>query len=208
MGKRIVCLGGSFDPVHNGHLIVARAVAEARGYQRVMIVPAATPPHKPAARATGRRRVEMLRLATAGDELFEVNEIELRREGPSYTLDTVCQLRGRAGDVEVHWIVGTDMLADLPKWHRAPEVIAEATIVTAARPGWNDRIEDILSDLADHFGAEAVEGIRAGVVRTPLIEISSTDIRRRVRAGLSVRYMVPEPVEVYIAEQGLYAAGG
>lgn len=208
MGKRIVCLGGSFDPVHNGHLIVARAVAEARGYERVTIVPAATPPHKAATRATGEQRAEMLRLATAGDDLFDVSEVELRREGPSYTLDTVRQLRRRSGAAEVHWIVGTDMLADLPKWHRAPEVVAEATVVTAARPGWSDRLEDILTDLADHFGAEAVERIRAGVVRTPLIEISSTDIRRRVRAGLSVRYMVPEPVERYIAEQGLYAAEG
>ena len=205
MADRLVLYGGTFDPVHNGHLITARVVAEARGYDKVVLLPSASPPHKASARAGGAERLEMLRLATAGDEMFEVRDLEINRPGKSYTFDTLHAFRKIHGpDVELHWIVGADMLADLPNWHRAAEVVDQARIVIALRPPWHERIEQTLADLAGRLGADRTRKLAEGLVRTPLIDISSSEIRRRIACGLPVRYFVCDAVADFIREKGLY----
>ncbi len=205
MTDRMALYGGTFDPVHYGHLITARAVAEARGYGKVVLLPSASPPHKAAAHATGADRLEMLRLAVAGDEMFDVCDIEIGRAGKSYTFDTLQALREIHGpDVEMHWIVGADMLADLPDWHRAAEVVDQAQIVIALRPPWHERVEQTLTHLAERLGAERTSKLAAGIVRTPLIDISSSEIRRRIASGLPVRYFVCDAVADFIRQNGLY----
>ncbi len=205
MTDRIVLYGGTFDPVHNGHLICARAVAEARGYDQVLLVPSACPPHKARAGADGAERLEMLRLAVAEDPLFEVCDVELRRPGKSYTFDTLEAIgRNRGGLGDIHWIIGADMLGDLPNWHRAAEVVDLATIVVAMRPPWHSRIDEILADLSARMGADRAAELAGGIVSTPLIDISSTEIRGRAASGLAIRYMVPDGVARYIQERGLY----
>lgn len=205
MTDRMVLYGGTFDPVHYGHLITARAVAEARGYDKVVLLPSASPPHKAPASADGAERLKMLRLAVAGDPMFDVCDIEIRRPGKSYTFDTLEALReSRGGGVEVHWIVGADMLADLPNWHRAAEVVDLATIVIALRPPWHERIEQALGDLVARMGPERAGKLAGGVVTTPLIDISSTDIRRRVASGLPIRYLVCDAVADFIRGKRLY----
>ena len=150
----------------------------------------------------------MLRLAIEGDDLFDICEDELSREGPSYTFDTLTGLRARHGEaVQLHWIIGADMLADLPNWHRAGEVIELARIIVACRPPWDERMDDILSQLVLRFGSEAGRRLGDAVVRTPLLDVSSSDIRRRLAEGLSIRHLVPEPVRAYIASAGLYGSG-
>ena len=209
MQRELVLFGGTFDPVHNGHLIVARALAERRGFGRVVFVPTAQPPHKTPAEASATDRLAMLRLAISGEAVFDVSDIELTRTGPSYTLDTLRALRRRHGvDTKLHWVIGADMLEDLPRWHRADEVLAEAKIVIAVRPAWDQRLDEIFSRLAKEFAPAQVEPLRESVVSTPLIDISSTEIRRRVRQGRSIRYLLPEPVADYIAEHGLYRPDG
>ncbi|MGH7214664.1 MAG: nicotinate-nucleotide adenylyltransferase [Tepidisphaeraceae bacterium] len=189
--------GGSFNPIHHGHLLSARAAAETGGYDGVTLVPTGQPPHKPAPTdlAAPHHRAAMCRQAAqASGGFFTVDEIELARIGPSYTLDTAQELRRRDGQ-EVHWLIGADMLRILPQWHRAEELVKEVRFVVMARPGWAFDWQTL---------PEAFRGLERNVVRTPLIEISATEVRARVRAGKSVAFMCPQDVVDYIDEHGLY----
>jgi nicotinate-nucleotide adenylyltransferase len=203
MSERIGLFGGSFNPIHCGHLIVARAVAEQRSLSRVIFLPTAQPPHKPAGDlAEGRHRLEMIRLAIAGETLFEMSDYDLIRTGPTYTLDTVRHFTSLLGPaVQLHWIIGYDSLAELRAWYRVWELVEMCTILTAARGGvdavpW-DSLRSVLTE-------DQTERLRQGILRTPSVEISSTDIRGRVRRGLSIRYLVPDAVGAYIEKNHLY----
>ena len=144
----------------------------------------------------------MVKLAIAGESLFEFSDFDLTRDGPSYTIDTVTHYCGLLGpQVELHWIIGADSLAELTTWYRLPDLVDACRIVTAARPGW-DAID--WSPLRTVLSDAQVAAIHAGVLQTPRIDISSTDIRRRVREGYSIRYLVPHAVKQYINTQGLY----
>jgi len=205
MTEEIACFGGTFDPVHHGHLIVARALAEARGLRNVTLIPTGSPPHKPPAAAAVEHRLAMLRLATEGEDLFDVSAVETERSGPSYTIDTVAALReSLPEETKLSWIIGADMLPDLPSWVRVGELLDRVELVVAVRPPWQERIDEILDTLAETLGAEQVDRIRRGVVATPLIDLSATEIRRRVLEGRSIRFMVPESVREYIDGYGLY----
>jgi nicotinate-nucleotide adenylyltransferase len=194
--ERVLCFGGSFNPIHHGHLIAARAVAEASGFNRVLLIPSSQPPHKRqnADIADPEQRLAMCRLAVEDDPLFAVNDLELRRSGPSYTIDTVRELK-RQGWQRVHWLMGADMVEILPKWHEPQALMAEADFVVMARPGW-----------AFDWDAMPTEfrGLRQAVVAAPMLQISATDIRQRVREGRSIRYLVPETVRGYIEQNRLY----
>jgi len=207
MADRIVLFGGTFDPVHNGHLIVARSLAERLGLERITLLPAASPPHKAAAHVAGAHRLEMLRLAVDGEETFTVSDIELSREGPSYTIDTIQEVRRRSPGASVSLVVGADMLEDLPNWHRAEEVVEAADIIVARRPPRHLRMEEVMASLSGAIPEKQVERLRRRIVDAPLIDISSTEIRHRVRQGRSVRFLVPDAVRDYIEEQGLYLDG-
>lgn len=187
--------GGSFNPPHLGHLICARAVAEARGFGQVVLLPSSQPPHKPGdtSLAPAVDRLAMCRLAVADDPLFAVDDLEIRRDGPSYTIDTVRLLRQR--QERVCWLIGADMAAILPQWRQSQELLEEVEFVLMARPGW-----------AFDWGKlpEPYRKLRHHVVAAPLIEISATDIRRRIAAGLPIRYLVSPAVEQYIEQHGLY----
>jgi nicotinate-nucleotide adenylyltransferase len=203
--RQIVLFGGTFDPVHNGHLIVARHIAEQCGFGRVVLVPAATPPHKHAACAAAAQRLVMLRRAVRGEDLFGISTVELHRRGPSYTFDTVQEiLREGPAPADIHWVIGADMLADLPKWYRAAELLELVNVVVALRPPWDERIDAILAGLRGLVRPPALRRLARSIVRTPLIDISSTEIRRRVAASLSIRFLVPEPVRRYIENRRLY----
>ena len=205
MNDPIVLFGGTFDPVHNGHLIIARAVGEQRGYRKITLVPSSRGPHKGPAAASDADRVKMLQLAVEGDDLFEVSQIELQRPAPSYTYDTLREIRESCGaDRPIDLIIGADMLADLPNWYRADDVVKLARLVIAARPPWDQQSAEIADLLDERFGKCLAEDMIEGICKTPLIGISSTDIRQRLGEGLSVRYMVPDAVGEYIKKHNLY----
>jgi nicotinate-nucleotide adenylyltransferase len=195
---RKLFFGGSFNPIHHGHLICARAVAEAAGYERIVLVPTGQPPHKPASAdlAPAQDRAQMCRLATQDDPLFDVDDLELHQAGPSYTLDTVRALRQR-GQAAVHWLIGADMLAWLPKWHRVHTLVAEARLIIMARPGWTFDWNAL---------PEPLRHLRQNVIEAPLLDISATDLRARLRAGRSIRYFTPDPVIDHIRARHLYGA--
>jgi len=192
--RKVGLLGGTFDPVHNGHLLAAETARDALGLDEVWFIPTLVPPHKPQPGTDGARRRDMLEAALANNPAFRVEDIELRKEGTSYTIETVTELRRRYPATQFHWIVGSDMIRDLPNWRRAEELAEAVDFIGLERP-------DQPSD-----DALLPEYIRSKLVRAsmPLLGISSTDIRRRIREGRSVRYMLPDPVIEYIQRDGLY----
>jgi nicotinate-nucleotide adenylyltransferase len=196
---RIGILGGTFNPPHLGHLICAQEAYLQLGLDRVTLIPARIPPHKPVEDEPGaEHRLELCRLAIRGDEeRFDVSEIEVTREGPSYTVDTLEALNSRAPDQELFLIVGGDIAAGLPSWHRAERVLSLATLAVAKRRGTpQEAVEQALSTLPG--------GERTQFFRMPRIGISSTMLRDRVRSREPIRYYVPDAVENYIDQHRLY----
>jgi nicotinate-nucleotide adenylyltransferase len=196
---RHLCFGGSFNPVHHGHLVCARAVAEKAGFDRVVLIPSGQPPHKTELTdmAAGEHRLAMCRAAVEGDSLFEVENIEITRGGPSYTLDTVRQLRKRGWE-EIVWLIGADMALSLPSWHQSVILMAEVKFLIMARPG---------SHLDWTVLPAEFQSVAENVVVAPQIDISSSEIRRRVAAGQSIDYLTPPAVVDYIRAHGLYGLG-
>ncbi|MFW6189220.1 MAG: nicotinate-nucleotide adenylyltransferase [Planctomycetota bacterium] len=203
---RIGFFGGSFNPVHVAHLIVAERVREERRLDTALFVPAGQPPHKPARPiAPDEDRLRMLRAAVDGHPDFRVDDIELTDEGLSYTLRTVRRLRERLGsDDTLFLIMGGDSVCDLPNWWHAGQLVREVSVIAVERPGY--RIEEHSDALVDRFGESWLEEMLELKVDAPLVQISATEIRRRVRDGRSIRYMVPEPVRRHILDRGLYRA--
>ena len=203
MADRIGLYGGSFDPVHIGHLIIARSVAEALELRRVIFLPSAHPPHKDATRLLdGSHRARMVKLAIDGEPLFAFSDYDLAHTGPTYTTDTVAHFKELLGTaVELHWIIGADSLAELGTWHRVGTLVDDCRIVTAARPGWE---RPDWSALGNALTDRQIERLRGDALETSPIDISATDIRRRVRNGQSIRYLVPEAVRTYIEKRRLY----
>lgn len=203
MGIRIGLYGGTFDPIHHGHLISARALAEQLQLTRVILIPSANPPHKPdVAHTPIADRVAMVRAAVEGDSLFEVSTIEAERNGPSFTVDTVRAFRAKLGDAaELFWFIGGDSLPQLETWHDIRTLVECVTIVTAARPGWKLPTQ---AALAEAVGAKAARQLLDHCIATPKIGISATQIRERCASALSIRYLTPEAVVAYIESNGLY----
>ncbi len=203
MADVVALFGGSFNPIHNGHLIAVRSVAEQIGAARVVFIPSAQPPHKrPADLAEAADRLEMVRRAIAGEDAWEASDCELRRRGPSYTIDTVLGFRDELGGAgELCWVIGADSLAELASWYRVEDLVEICRIVTAARPGWERPDLDVLRMRLDD---SQIARLAAGILDTPRIDISATDIRRRVHEGRSIRYLVPDGVREYIRDRGLY----
>lgn len=195
---RIGLMGGTFDPIHWGHLILAEQARERFGLERVLFVTAAQPPHKLGEPVTdASHRLEMTRLAVADNEHFQCSTIEIDRDGPSYTIDTVKQVLDMLGPgAEVCLLLGADEGRDLMKWREPYEIGKLARIVVANRPGLP------VSDVIDSLPGDLAEAILP--LEMPGVDISSTDLRQRVLAGRSIRYLVPRLVEEYIWEQGLY----
>ena len=192
-----LCFGGSFNPIHHGHLICARAVAERKAFSKVVLIPSAQPPHKQvsATMAAAQDRLAMCRLAVEGEPFFDVDDLELNRPGPSYTIDSAHELAQRSGE-RVYWLIGADMLLVLPTWRRPQDLLRDVEFVVMARPGWSIDWNTLPSEMRK---------LEANVVEAPRIDISATEIRRRVREGLSIAYLTPPQVARYIRERALYS---
>lgn len=200
---RLGVFGGTFDPIHLGHLVIAEEARLRLGLDRVIFVPAAVPPHKSGWElAPVEDRLEMVRLATAGHAGFGVDDLELRRPGPSYTADTLEAFACREPGAELFCLLGSDSVLELDTWHDPPRLFRLATFVALLRPGWPaERIEAWLA------GRPAGPCPRLLTVRVPALEIAARDLRRRAADGESLRYLVPEPVRAHIVRRGLYQAG-
>jgi nicotinate-nucleotide adenylyltransferase len=199
---RLGIFGGSFDPVHYGHLLLAESCREQCRLDQVWFVPAAIAPHKQTRKlAADRHRVEMLKLAIAGHEAMSVCELEIERGGLSYTVDTLAEIARMKPDAELLLLMGADSLHDLATWHQ-PRRICELALPVFVRRSGSPEVD--LTALANLVSPARLEQIRAHQVAMPLIELSSTDIRDRVAQGKSIRYRTPRAVEKYIETHGLY----
>jgi nicotinate-nucleotide adenylyltransferase len=198
---RLGILGGTFNPPHLGHLVCSQEAYRELQLDRVMLIPARIPPHKPVEHEPGpEHRLELCRLAVANDDRFEVSAIELGRDGPSYTVDTLKELTSKASTSELFLIVGGDIAAGLPSWREPERVLELATLAIAKRRG--------TSRAAVESSLHALNGGgRARFFQMPRIGVSSTMIRRRVRAGQPIRYLVPDRVAEYIEQHQLYVEG-
>jgi len=187
MKRKIGMLGGTFDPPHNGHLLIAEQAREQLGLEEVWFVLSNIPPHKQKTSTTNADRLAMLTAATAGNPHFSVCTIELERSGPSYTIDTVLQLTGEYPGNEFYFIIGGDMVEYLPNWHRAEELVKLIRFAGVRRSGYSVKTP---------YPVELVD--------IPMFDVSSSLIRRNIKLGRSVRYLLPEAVLNYIEEKQLY----
>ena len=193
MSFRTGIFGGTFDPIHLGHLLLAEIARRLLRLDEVVFVPARIPPHKGAVPTSPERRKRMTDLATADNPGFRVSDLEIRREGPSYTIDTLRALKADGPTGAEHFLLmGADSARDLASWKDHQVLLEDSTVAVLARAGVAD------SDLPP-----ALEG-RVTRLDTPRLEISSTEIRRLVGRGDSIRYMVTDPVERFIRSEGLY----
>ena len=185
-------LGGMFDPIHLGHLRAAEIVRESLGLDEVIFVPAGVPPHRGRPAAAGLDRYAMVALATSTQRAFLPSDVELAREGPSYTVETVAQLRARHPQAEVFLIVGSDNLPMIAEWREPERLLEMCTVAVVERPG------------SAPAPAGKVPPARLRRVEGTTLPIASRDLRERIRAGRSVRHLVPDGVADYIEKRGLY----
>ena len=192
---RIGIFGGSFDPIHVGHLLMADVALNECGLERILFIPASAPPHKPqGSSASPEQRWEMVQMAVSDHSGFMASDMEMHRPGASFTLDTLTELRTHPEwkDARFSLLLGSDMLLDFIHWKQPDDILEQADLLIADRPGFD------LRDAEERFLR------RAAFVKTPRLDISSSEIRRRVREGKSIRYWVPVCVERFILKTGIY----
>jgi nicotinate-nucleotide adenylyltransferase len=217
VSRKLGILGGSFDPIHLGHLRCAEEVREALDLERIVFVPAASPPHKPGRRlADAASRLAMVELAIADNPRFAVSDLELERSGISYSVDTLERFREREPEAALHFIIGADAFREVQTWRDVPRLFELASVVVANRPP--DRLETTIAHLPvaarEAFCYDPLtlsyrhrSGTELRFVAITALDVSATAIRRRVHEGLSIRYLVPAGVERFIRERQLYRTG-
>ncbi len=215
-GRRIGVLGGTFDPIHLGHLAAAEAAQRACELDEIRFVPTHVPPHRPDnPRASGYHRLQMVSRAVAGRAGWVVSDVELGRAGPSYTFDTLSAFRSEAPGAQFFFITGADAFAGIATWRRYPAVLDLAHFVVVARTGTTfESLRTLLPDLAHRFVDTSTQAVSTAldVIASPIFlvrartpHVSSTDIRRRAAAALPLDGLVPTAVDTYIADHHLYA---
>ena len=200
---KVILFGGSFDPIHVGHLRVAHHATQELVAKELIFIPARRSPHKTGVSVSGSHRLAMIQQAIKGIEGFSSSDCELSRPEPSYTLDTVRFFRDQLGpDVVLHWLIGADQLDDLAKWYHVDELMAECRISVMARAGYP------LPDMSCYegiFSSDCIEQLRSDVVHTPLIDLCSTDIRSQLASSSVPADALPPGVLDYIKENRLYS---
>ncbi len=203
--------GGTFDPIHYGHLRTAFEMLEALRFGEIWFVPSGDPPHRGETFATARLRLEMVRLATKGQPGFVVNDCELRRAGPSYTVDTLAEIREERADASLGLIIGMDAFLGLTSWHRWYEILDLAHIIIAHRPGWKAPDIGELGDMITACGTHRVDDLhenlhgRVHIHAVTQLEIASTEIRDLIAVGRDPRFLMPDAVRDFIEERGCYS---
>jgi nicotinate-nucleotide adenylyltransferase len=201
---RLGLYGGSFDPIHYGHLLLAECARETLALDEVWLIPAAVPPHKQTRElAPAKHRIAMLELALAGHEQIKSSQLEIDRGGISYTVDTLAAIHDQHPDATLFLLMGADSLNDLPTWREPARICELATIAVVRRGGSPEPDFSILQPIASDQQRTAIQQAQ---VQMPLIELSSTDLRQRAATGQSLRYRTPRAVEKYIETYGFYRA--
>lgn len=200
LSRRLAVMGGTFDPIHYAHLLIAEDVRRRFELPQIVFMPSGSPPHKTDYEVSSAEdRYIMAVLATSGNPSFAVSRLELDRSGPSFTIDTIRRLKAEIGPgARISWVTGADAVLEILTWHQPDAILDEAQIVAVPRPGFD------LNELDETLGPERASKVT--IIDAPLAEISSTMIRERIRAGESIRYLTPRPVIDYIEKRGLYVS--
>jgi nicotinate-nucleotide adenylyltransferase len=199
--QKVGILGGTFDPIHNGHLLVAEYAAYEFDLEEVLFIPAGDPPHKQGQEITNTDdRYLMTLLATIHNPKFSVSRLEIEKKGLSYTLDTVRELKSSQPKTKFYFITGADSILEISTWKQPQKLLSEIEFIAASRPGYSlsEMDEELYNDYKDQIHP----------LEVPRLDISSTEIRRRVRRGEPIKYQLPEEVEIYIKKHGLYQEEG
>ncbi len=201
MPSKIGILGGTFDPIHTGHLILAEYIKTEIGLDKVIFIPSKMPPHKLGADILSEEhRLHMVRLAVAGNPDFQVSDVEIKREGPSYTIHTLTRLQEEYGaGANMYFIMGADSAFAIETWYEANALLSNFNFIVGSRPGYReealiDKVEELQSKYMGHVTRVAI----------PKTDIAATDIRRLAKEGKSIRYLVCDAVRGYIEEHGIY----
>ena len=204
--KKIALFGGTFDPIHIGHTTVAAAAAKHISAEKIIFIPAKCSPLKGTLpKASDKDRLKMIEMAIMEDKIFAVSDYELKRPQPSYTLETVRQFQINFGnEVSLYWLIGADSIDDLPYWYGIIELIDECNLCAMYRAGCK---RPDFAKFKAVWGAERIEKLQQNIIQTPIIDISSTEIRNRLSKGLDVSAMLHPPVAEYIRKNGLYQSG-
>lgn len=197
--KKYGIFGGSFNPIHYGHLMICEYIKEEMGLDKVIFIPTGNPPHKDLG-VSAEDRYEMVKLAISPNPDFEISDIETTRVNLSYTVDTIRELKKIYKEEKLYFLIGLDSLFQLKTWKKIGDLSQEIEFVVALRPGYIDKeeINREIDFLRENFGT------RINLIKTPLYEISSTDLRERIHEGKSLRYLIPKKVLNYIEESGFY----
>jgi nicotinate-nucleotide adenylyltransferase len=197
-GQRVGIMGGTFDPVHYGHLVAAEAAREQYGLQQIVFVPSGYPPHKTGGTVSDFwHRYQMAVLATASNPFFEVSRMEYERGGRSYTVDTVRAFRQLYGaGTELFFVTGADAILEIVEWKQPEELLTMCRFIAVTRPGYD--LCQLNALLGEYFSRSV------SILEIPAPSISSSDIRERVQRGASIKYLIPEAVEAYVMKSGLY----
>jgi nicotinate-nucleotide adenylyltransferase len=203
--RKIALFGGTFDPVHLGHTTVAEDAARGIGAEKIIFIPAKRSPLKGfLPKANDKHRLEMIALATAGKRFFEASDCELKKSAPSYTLETVKHFKFEYGDSAlIHWLIGADSIDDLSYWHKIVELIDTCILTTMYRAGC---APPDFTKFEPQWGSQRIEKLQQNIIQTPLIDISSTEIRNRLASGRDVSGMLSPSVAEYIRKHGLYGS--
>lgn len=213
---KIAMLGGSFNPIHIGHLILADSVCKNLGYDKILFVPTANPPHKElSCEVASSERFKMTELSVSGDERFIAEPCEMERGGVSYTYDTVCFLEQKYASVldgKIGLIMGEDLIGDYDKWYKAEELAQKADLILAVRPKDSDLKAEFQNSPTEKYGKNPMAGVTREnfpfphkIVENPRIDLSSSEIRQKIAEDGAWRYLVSERVFEYIIERNLYA---
>lgn len=210
---RIAIIGGTFNPIHYGHLRIAEEAREALSLDKVIFMPANIAPHKTESPAPTDARLEMIRLSIAGNPSFELSDIEIKRGGRSFTIDTLRALKQKDGSLDISLIIGNDSFNDITTWCEYESIFESASFIVVERPGYPVKKpgEVLPVELARKFWYDADKGkflnsfgTTLTYLTTTLLDIASSDVREKVKQGASVRYLLPDPVIEYILKTGLY----
>jgi nicotinate-nucleotide adenylyltransferase len=199
-GRRLGIMGGTFDPIHYGHLVAAETARDELGLDNVLFIPTGIPPHKINRQVTDANlRFAMVEMSIRNNKYFKVSRVEIEREGPTYTIDTLRILHALFPEQELYFITGTDALRELLTWREPEEIIKLARIIGASRPGYESH--DILKSIYHKYPFTMD---KISQLEIPALAISSTDIRSRVHKKRSIRYLLPDEVRLFIKENKLY----
>ncbi len=199
MNRRIGVMGGTFDPIHYGHLVIANEVLYKYNMEKIIFVPAGNPPHKKVTGACASDRFLMTNIATISNNKFIVSDVEIKSMEKSYTINTIRKLINEYDDAEFYFITGTDAILELPNWYDTENLLKMCKFIGVSRSGYSTlEIENKINKIKNSYNGQ-IE-----LLQVPMLEISSTDIRKRIKQGRSAKYLLPEIVEEYILKKNLY----